>query len=185
MFTSKEKQNSGKPTLSLGHLEALPEHQRRIARLTPRACHRRPERGEMLRLVDDLNKTVPKRLAGRGHGGTRSVRVNQRARKRCRRAFVSNSDISLAGASSRLRGKAMGGMMVGGCVNKPCRIRLDTREDLQSHDYLSEPVPEPTRAHQRGEPHALSLGIQRVPHARAERRRDREIRIIPATERRV
>jgi hypothetical protein len=54
----------GKLTLSLGHFEALPEHQRRVAGLTARACHCRTERGEMLRLVDDLYETVSKRLAG-------------------------------------------------------------------------------------------------------------------------
>jgi len=49
-------------TFSLGHLEALPEHQRCVARLTACSRLRRAERGEMLRLIYDLGETVSKRL---------------------------------------------------------------------------------------------------------------------------
>jgi hypothetical protein len=60
----------------------------------------------MLGLVDDLNKTVSKRLSMLGTRMS-SESVSQRATRkdvgRKLRAFVSNSDISLAGASSRLR----------------------------------------------------------------------------------
>ena len=49
-------------TFSLGHLETLPEHQRCVAGLTTCSCQRRAKRGEMLRLIYDLDETVSKRL---------------------------------------------------------------------------------------------------------------------------
>jgi hypothetical protein len=134
----------------------------------------------MLGLVDDLNKTVSKRLSMLGTCMS-SESVRRATRKdvgRKIRAFVSNSDISLAGASSRLWEESDGrGWWGGDCVSKP---DLYMTEDLQSHDNLSEAVPKATSTHQRGEPHALSLSIERVPHARAERRWDRKISVIPA-----
>lgn len=63
-------------TFSLGHLEALPKHQRCVAGLT--ACSRQPKRGKMLRLIYDLDETVSKRLWwGEGNARvTKSTRAN-------------------------------------------------------------------------------------------------------------
>ena len=64
-----------------------------------------------------------------------------------------------------------------GCVSKP---DLYMTGDLQSHDNLSEAVPKATSTHQCGKPHALSLSIEGVPYARAERRWNCEICVIAA-----
>jgi hypothetical protein len=94
-------------------------------------------------------------------------------RKRQIRAFVNNSDISLAGTSSRLHESGRGCSILG------MRIKREVGNG-QLHDDLSKAVPKATCANQRRKLHALSLGIERVSHARTERRRDGEIRVVPA-----
>ena len=97
-------------TLSLGHLESLSEHQRCVSRLSTASCG--PECCEMLRLVNDLDETISKSLPGNvlqiKDTITRRVRRNVR-----KRALVNNSDISLAGTSSRLH-KSGGCSTLGG-----------------------------------------------------------------------
>lgn len=63
-------------TFSLGHLEALPEHQRYVAGLTACSCLRRAQRGKMLRLIYDLDETVSKRLWW-GEGNARVTKVSK------------------------------------------------------------------------------------------------------------
>jgi hypothetical protein len=98
------------------------------------------------------------------------VRVRRNVRKR---TLVNNSDISLAGTSSRLH-------EVVGVFNSRKRVRERELGNRQSHDDISKAVPKATCAHQCRKLHALSLGIERVSHARTERRRDGEIRVVPA-----
>jgi hypothetical protein len=57
------KTKSKKLTLSLGHLEALSERQRRVTGLSTASCG--PKRGEMLRLVNDFDETISKSLPPR------------------------------------------------------------------------------------------------------------------------
>ena len=68
----------------------------------------------MLCLVDDFDEPVSKRLQGR----KRVVRANLTPRTPETRAFVSNSDISLAGTSSRLEKK-----------------KVDCVQQIQSRDW--------------------------------------------------
>ena len=70
--------------------------------------------------------------------------------------------------------KVVGGVQ----LSEACKRR--DWEHRQSHDDLSKAVPKATCAHQRRKLHALSLGIERVSHARTERRRKGEIRVVPA-----
>ena len=60
---SERKTKSKQLTLSLGHLEALSEHQRRVTRLS--TTSRGPKRGEMLRLVNDFDEAISKSLPPR------------------------------------------------------------------------------------------------------------------------
>ena len=59
----KKKKTKPKLTLSLGHLEALSEHQRRVTGLS--TTSRGPKCGEMLRLVNDFDEAISKSLPAR------------------------------------------------------------------------------------------------------------------------
>jgi hypothetical protein len=59
------------------------------------------------------------------------------------------------------------------------KLAADSVEGLQSHDDLSEAVPKATCADQCGEPHTFGFRVERVSHARAERRWDSKICIVP------
>jgi hypothetical protein len=78
--------------------------------LTTTSCG--AECGEMLGLVNDFDETIEKRLCtSRIKKGISTCRRDNRLteqKNKNRRAFVSNSDISLAGASSRLVAKKKG-----------------------------------------------------------------------------
>ena len=56
----KGEKTKSRLTLSFGHLEALSERQRGVTGLTTSACG--AEGGKMLRLVDDFDETISKRL---------------------------------------------------------------------------------------------------------------------------
>jgi hypothetical protein len=55
------KKNKSGLTLSLCHFETLSESQRRVTGLT--ASSRRAKSGKMLRLINNFNKTISKRLS--------------------------------------------------------------------------------------------------------------------------
>jgi hypothetical protein len=109
---SEGKSKSKRLTLSLVHLEALSERQRGVTGLTTASCG--AEGCKVLCLVDDFDEPVSKRLQGK----KRVVRANLTPRTPETRAFVSSSDISLAGTSSRLEKK-----------------KVDCVQQIQSRDW--------------------------------------------------